>query len=53
MHFDALRHVALREGDKTEETLATENEGKCLHANLRTYTQVTQLLVLNKPAAHS
>ena len=30
LHFDALRLVALREGDRTEKTLATENEGECL-----------------------
>ena len=46
LHFDALRLVALREGDRTEETLATENEREaCLYAHLRTYTQPTQLLL--------
>ena len=44
LHFDALRLVVLREGDRTEETLATEIESKCLYAHLRTYTQPTQLL---------
>ena len=29
-HFDALRLVALREGGRTEETLATENEREIL-----------------------
>ena len=29
-HFDALRLIALREGDRIEETLATENEGTVL-----------------------
>ena len=29
-HFDALRLVALREGGRTEETIATENEGEML-----------------------
>ena len=44
MHFDALRLVALREGGRIEETLATENEReKYLYAHLRTYTQPTQL----------
>ena len=43
-HFDALRFVALREGDRTEETLATENENECLCAHLRTCTQPMQLL---------
>ena len=42
LHFDALRLVALREGGRIEETLATDNEGKCLYAHLRTYTQPTQ-----------
>ena len=42
-HFDVLRLVALREGDRSEETLATEKERKCLCAHLRTYTQPTQL----------
>ena len=39
LHFDALRLVALREGDRTEETLATENERKCFYAHLRTCIQ--------------
>ena len=43
LHFDALRLVALREGGRIEETLATENERKCTYAHLRTYTQPTQL----------
>ena len=43
LHFDALRLVALREGDMIEKTLATENEGKCLCAHLRMYTQPTKL----------
>ena len=45
LHIDTLRLVALREGDRTEGTLVTENEGKCLYAHLRTYTytQHTQL----------
>ena len=30
LHFDALRFVALREGGRTEETLATENEREIL-----------------------
>ena len=44
LHFDALQLVVLREGGRIEETLATENEGKCLCAHLRAYTQPTQLL---------
>ena len=45
MHFDALRLVALREGGRIEESLATEKEReKCLYAHLRTYIQPTQLL---------
>jgi len=28
LHFDALRLIALREGDRIEETLATENESE-------------------------
>ena len=30
LYFDALRLVALREGERTDETLATENERKML-----------------------
>ena len=37
LHFDALRLVALREGDRIEEAPASENERKC------TFTQPTQL----------
>ena len=43
LHFDAPRLVALREGGRIEEALATENEGKCLHAHPRTCTLPTQL----------
>ena len=43
LYFDALRLVALRDGDRIEETLATENERKCLYAYLRTYTEPAQL----------
>ena len=43
LHFDALRLVALREGGRTGEALATENERKSSYAHLRTYTQPTQL----------
>ena len=43
LYFDALRLFALREGDMIEETLATENEGKCLYVHLCTYTQPAQL----------
>ena len=28
LHFEALRLAALREGGRTEDTLATENEGE-------------------------
>jgi len=38
LHFIALRILKLHEGGRTEETLATENEGKCLHANLHACT---------------
>jgi len=44
LHFDAPQLAALREGGRIEETLATENERKCLCANLRTYTRPTQLI---------
>ena len=44
LHFDALRLVVLREGDRTEEALGTENKEKCSYAHLRTYTQPTQLV---------
>ena len=43
LHFDALRLVALHEGDRIEEALATENERKFLCAHLRAYTQPAQL----------
>ena len=45
LHFDALHLAALREGGRTNETLATENEKeiKKTHAHLRTYTQLTRL----------
>ena len=44
LHFDALRLVALRERDRIEKTLATENEIKFLFAQLHTCTQPTQLI---------
>ena len=56
LHFDALRLVALCEGDRIGivEILATENERKCLCAHLRTYTQPTQLFAAGTQlAAHS
>ena len=37
LHFDALRLVALREGDRIEEALTIENERICLYAHLRTH----------------
>ena len=44
VHFDALRPAALREGGRTEETLATENEREMLIRKLaHVYTQPTQL----------
>ena len=46
MHFDALRLVALCEGDKIENTLATKNERKCLYAHLRTCAEPTQVMLL-------
>ena len=39
-----LRLVALREGDRIQEALATENERKCLYARLRKYIQAAKLL---------
>ena len=33
MNFVALPLVALREGGRTEEAFATENEGKCIYAH--------------------
>ena len=55
LHFDALRLVALREGGRIEETLATGNErGKCIHAHLRAYTQPAQLFASGAQlAAHT
>ena len=44
LHFDALRLVALREGDRIEEALEMDNERKFLYAHLRTYTHPAQLL---------
>ena len=41
LHFNALRLAALRDVD-IEETLATWNKKKCLHAHLRTCTQRMQ-----------
>jgi hypothetical protein len=43
LHFDALLLVALREGDRIERTLSTENERENFYAHLRTYTQPTEL----------
>ena len=43
LHSDALRLVVLREGGMIEETLATENERKCIYAQLSTYIQSTHL----------
>ena len=40
---NALRLIALREGDRNEEMLATEKERKFLYSHLRTYTQPTHL----------
>ena len=54
LHFDALRLVALCEGDRIKETFATGNERKCLNAHLRTCTQPTQLFAAEAQlAAHS
>ena len=36
-------HKTLPQRERTEETLATENEGKCPYAHLRACTQPTQL----------
>ena len=53
MHFEALRLVALREVDRTEETPATETRGE-FYANLCTYIQPTELFAaVAQLAAHS
>ena len=44
LHFGAPRLVALHEGGRIKQPLATENERKkCLYAHVRTYIQPTQL----------
>ena len=54
LHFDALRLVALREGGRTEETIAIENERKFLSAHLCMYTQPhAALCYWSKLTAHS
>ena len=54
LHFDALRLVALREGDRTEETFATENErGMPIRAPAHVHSAHTALCCWSKLAAHS
>ena len=43
LHFDEPYLVALREGGRTEEALATENGENFFYAHLRSCTQPTQL----------
>ena len=47
LHFDALRLVALHEGDRTQETLATENEKKnaCTRTCARALSPRSSLLL--------
>ena len=45
---DALRLFALRGGVRIEKTLATENEGNCFYAYLRTYTNPRSSLLLRQ-----
>ena len=53
-HFDALRLVALRERDRIEETLATENEREMLmRAPEHVHTAHAALCCWSKLAAHS
>ena len=54
LHFGALRLVALREGGRIKETLATENEGKVLiraHENVHPASAAPRCW--RKTAAHS
>jgi hypothetical protein len=53
-HFDALRLVALREGDRTEETLAKENErGMLIRAPAHIHPAHAALCCWGKLVAHS
>ena len=53
LHFDALRLVALREGDKIEETLGIENERKMLiRGPARVHSAHAALCCWSKLAAH-
>ena len=51
LHFDALRLVALREGGRIEETLATENEREMLICAL--HSAYAALFCWSKLTAHS
>ena len=54
LNFDALRLVALREGDGTEETPATENEIEILiRAPAHVHPAHTTLCCWEKLSAHS
>ena len=54
LNFDALRLVALREGDVTEEALATENEGRMfIRALAHVHPAHEALCCWSKLAAHS
>ena len=54
IHFDALRFVALREGDTNEETLATENERAMpIRAPAHIHSAYTALRCWGKLSAHS
>ena len=47
LHFDALRLVALREGDRNKETQRTREKFICAH--LRTCTQPAKLFAAGAP----
>ena len=54
LHFDALRLVAKREGDRTEENIATENErGVLIYAPAHVHSAHAALCCWSKPAAHT
>jgi hypothetical protein len=52
LHFDALRLAALREGDRIEEALATENEKMLIHASAHVHPAHAALCCWGKLAAH-
>ena len=54
LHYDALRLVTLREGDRIEETLDTENEREMLiHAPVHVHSAHAALCCWSKLAAQS